>query len=216
MSCLAGIPRKRLGTGLIARFSRQRHSVEVGVRAWVRVTKQGASRVWRVGVSDNSILFSSVGYARVESHLHIRSFRLALDERSVLQVEGDFEGPPYHDAVWGASYADLKCLIYRGYGTRDDPFSISKVKFQVLSHPLNRTWARLANYASPPDLTFSFFNFFSVFSAGMAQCACECVRCAASLVLLSIQSAEICRIFVRRTWPIGPSQVLPQPIPALH
>ena len=42
---------------------------------------------------------------------------------------------PYHDAVWGASYADLTCLIYRDYGTRDDPFSISKVKFQVLSHP---------------------------------------------------------------------------------
>lgn len=73
----------------------------------------------------------------MESHLHIRSFRLALDERSVLQVEGDVEGSPYQDAVWDASYADLKCLIYRGYGTRDDLFSISKVKFQVLSHHPN-------------------------------------------------------------------------------
>jgi hypothetical protein len=147
------------------------------------------------------ILFSSslLWAVRVESNLHIRSFRLTLDERSVLQVEGDFEGPPYQDAVWGASYPDLKCLIYRCYGTRDDPFSISKVKFQVLSHP---TELGLANYASPPDLAL---NFFSSFSDGMAQCArvresARVVRCAASCSVQAIECAEISSISIASSY----------------
>lgn len=124
------------------------------------------------------------------------------------KLKGDFEGPPYQDAVWGASYADLKCLIYRRYGTGTIPSRSRKSSFRYSPTQPNLDYSsQLCPSAGSHPLVSSYFFFFS---AGMVQCACESERVCAFAQQLGLPSdrtcrdlAYLCRIFVRRTCPIG-------------